>query len=72
MNHTPQEQQAIREAAYHKWERAGRPSGDGVKFWVEAEREVLARRGTLASAIDVVQEASEESFPASDAPPWMP
>lgn len=32
---------AIRVRAYHKWEAAGRPPGDGVNFWLEAEREVL-------------------------------
>lgn len=30
----------IRELAYLKWEAAGRPPGDGVNFWVEAETEV--------------------------------
>jgi DUF2934 family protein len=29
---------AIRQLAYRKWEAAGRPSGDGVNFWLEAER----------------------------------
>jgi hypothetical protein len=31
---------AIRVLAHSKWERAGRPSGDGLNFWLEAEREV--------------------------------
>jgi Protein of unknown function (DUF2934) len=26
--------------AYHKWAMAGRPNGDGLKFWLEAEREL--------------------------------
>jgi hypothetical protein len=30
----------IRRRAYLKWEAAGRPSGDGLPFWVEAEREL--------------------------------
>ena len=30
----------IRLRAYHKWEMAGRPEGNDVFFWVEAEREV--------------------------------
>ena len=29
----------VRLSAYQKWENAGRPSGDGVKFWLEAEQE---------------------------------
>jgi len=32
----------IRELAYFKWMQAGRPVGDGVSFWLDAEREVLA------------------------------
>ena len=31
----------IRLCAYGKWERAGKPSGDGVQFWLEAERELM-------------------------------
>jgi hypothetical protein len=34
----------IRQRAYHKWEAAGRPPGDGVNFWLEAEREMLQTR----------------------------
>jgi hypothetical protein len=34
---------AIRTRAYHMWEAAGRPAGDGVEFWVWAERELLGR-----------------------------
>lgn len=30
----------IRLCAYRKWERAGRPTGDGVRFWLEAEHEL--------------------------------
>jgi hypothetical protein len=32
--------EAIRRRAYEKWEAAGMPAGDGVKFWLEAEREL--------------------------------
>jgi hypothetical protein len=32
----------IREAAYHKWEAAGCPCGDGVEFWLQAEAELTA------------------------------
>lgn len=30
----------VRLCAYRKWERAGRPIGDGMQFWLEAEREL--------------------------------
>jgi nucleotide-binding universal stress UspA family protein len=33
-------EEAIRLYAYRKWETAGKPGGDGVTFWVEAEREL--------------------------------
>jgi len=32
----------IREKAYTLWEEAGRPEGDGLEFWVKAERELAA------------------------------
>jgi hypothetical protein len=39
---------AVREdiqlCAFHKWEAAGRPSGDGVQFWLEAEKELSEAR----------------------------
>ena len=34
--------QDIRLCAYQKWEAAGKPSGDGVQFWLEAEQELVA------------------------------
>lgn len=33
---------AVRDLAYAKWEQAGSPPGDGVWFWLEAERELSA------------------------------
>ncbi len=32
----------IRVLAYQKWEAAGSPAGDGVPFWLDAERELAA------------------------------
>jgi Protein of unknown function (DUF2934) len=29
----------MRLCAYRKWEAAGKPTGDGVQFWLEAEQE---------------------------------
>jgi len=37
---------AIRLGAYLKWEAAGKPVGDGVKYWLESERD-LSRRSAL-------------------------
>ena len=36
-------EEEIRQLAYQKWEESGCPSGDGFDYWVEAEREVMAR-----------------------------
>jgi hypothetical protein len=30
----------IRLCAYNKWEAAGKPAGDGIQFWMEAEQEL--------------------------------
>jgi Protein of unknown function (DUF2934) len=38
----------IRLRAYQKWQAAGMPTGDGVRFWLEAERE-LARMPRFVS-----------------------
>lgn len=54
----------IREAAYTLWNEAGRPAGDGVAFWLSAERELQQREHES----DTLQETLEESFPASDPP----
>jgi len=39
-NGQPVSEEAIRMCAYRKWESAGKPGGDGVHFWLEAEREL--------------------------------
>ena len=33
-------EEQIRHLAYRKWEAAGRPEGDGVHFWLQAEQEL--------------------------------
>jgi hypothetical protein len=35
----------IRLRAFHKWEAAGKPTGNGTQFWLDAERE-LSEVGT--------------------------
>jgi hypothetical protein len=40
----------IRDLAHRKWEAAGRPAGDGLDFWLEAEREVNAERAGAGAA----------------------
>lgn len=34
----------IRLCAYRKWEAAGKPTGDGVLFWLEADQELMDGR----------------------------
>lgn len=38
---------AIRLCAYQKWEAAGKPAGDGVQFWLTAERELSRHRSRI-------------------------
>lgn len=38
--YTPEETDAIKRLAYIKWLRAGKPQGDGKRFWLEAEWEL--------------------------------
>jgi hypothetical protein len=56
----------VRDAAYRKWQEAGEPAGDGVQFWLEAEQECGCNASQCAE--EAFDEASEESFPASDPP----
>ena len=43
-NARPVSAEDIRLRAYRKWEGAGRPAGDGVRFWLEAEQELTRGR----------------------------
>jgi hypothetical protein len=43
-NGQPVCEDGIRLLAYKKWEAAGKPDGDGIEFWLEAERELLAAK----------------------------
>ena len=37
----PPSEEAVRLCAYRKWETAGKPEGDAVRFWTEAEKELM-------------------------------
>ena len=37
---TSSRDEQIRQMAYRKWEAAGKPHGDDLRFWLQAEREV--------------------------------
>jgi hypothetical protein len=39
-NGQPVSEDAIRLRAYHNWEVSGKPIGDCVRFWLEAEQEL--------------------------------
>ena len=41
-------EETIRHQAYLKWEAAGMPEGDGVNFWLDAEREILHSTPSLS------------------------
>lgn len=34
-------EEGIRLCAFRKWENAGKPTGDGIQFWLEAEQELV-------------------------------
>jgi hypothetical protein len=55
-----------RELAYRLWEERGKPQGRPDDDWFEAERRLQSNQHKAESA--AVDEAAQESFPASDPP----
>jgi len=62
------EQPTIRDLAYQLWEARGRPNGSPEQDWLDAERQLTAEAPPTATSSRAVDDALQDSFPASDPP----
>ena len=63
-------EQAIRELAYAKWEKAGWPAGDGINFWLEAEAELPDSDPSEQHAeASLKRDSINSAFAPADPPP---
>jgi hypothetical protein len=50
----PNQEEAIRERAYHLWIADGQPEGKADIYWLNAQHEILATSANTTAAVDRV------------------
>lgn len=60
-------EQSIRERAYVIWEQLGRPHGQDLDNWLEAERQVLGHKGASGKALAAARSASTKAMQKANA-----